>query len=807
MKHLFSAAVLCVAVIAAAAAELPLENWSAGAEIRNSPVPGNPPALYLKRAGAFHSPETGVKPSTRYLLKLRSYGDRANSFYLELDEYAADGRKLPRTDWKRHRDTFLRPDKSLRREELEMELPFDTQPESVRLSVRIEKLNDADIFFRDFRIEEEKERPLLAPDEFREPDALSLRGPDGILYPDFSRAGVSERQRPSKLFAARDFGAVPGDAEDDTAGIQRAVDAAAAAGGGIVQLEPGEYRLSGKIHITADRTVIRGAGREATRLIHLPHPSRFHIMNTAPGDRIGANTRLELYFPWKGNRFAVLSHGEREIARRELPEQAKPERFSSDEEYLKFLNLRKTTGFAVSQHDPETGKIVLEPKEFLAVLPPGTCTLTLKTIGWDGKIRSQAFTFTVTPKEHYTASHAVFHFQGREYNAATSLMPLAADVKRGDTRLELASDHRLDGAQFLFLSAPLGTQWDRDAHTPLAWGKMRRSAFRIAARDGKKITLGRPSRVPFFAGEGSYASAFHPIRFCSIEDLSLEQRDALQKEFKLHAVAFQNAADCEARGLEIIKAGVWPVQFSNVLNCTFSDSVLRGAWLPRTLLSYAGFENGTDCLLERLETFDLRHAPLLNWSCSGCVVRDSTFRNSDAQLHSGYCLENLFEQCRVIETTGEFSSYGFAFYSTPFNDGMHGSNGPRNVIYNCDMSSRRSSIYLGGNNSRWRIVYNRFHARSGPGIIARLNCRDNIVAGNLFVLDSPEFPLFFNEYLDNTGNTFTGNTVAGGNGGLWGGVRSEYRSEKNRFLPAGSAPPEIKAPVPSLYLWQKEAQK
>ena len=124
------------------------------------------------------------------------------------------------------------------------------------------------------------------------------------------------------------------------------------------------------------------------------------------------------------------------------------------------------------------------------------------------------------------------------------------------------------------------------------------------------------------------------------------------------------------------------------------------------------------------------------------------------------------------------------------------------MIYNCDAVSRKSSVYLGGNNSQWRIVYNRFRAGSGPGIIARFNCRDNIIVGNLFRLDGAGAPLFLNEYLDNTGNEFSGNTVLGG-GTLWSGVKAAFRENGNRFLPAGADAPECKAPAPSLYLWQK----
>lgn len=789
-------AVLFVLTPALRAEEIPLSGWSSGAELRDG-------ALSLARRGTYRSPRIRVKPSARYRLNFRFYEEKGNGFYLDLAEYAADGRLLPRTDWKRHRDIFLRPDQSLRKKELEMELPFDTQPECASVAVELEVISDHEIKFRDFQLDEVADRPALPLDGFREPDALSMRGPDGILYPDFTRAGVSERRLPEKVFKVRDFDALPDDAADDAAGIRLAVAAAAKAGGGIVQLEPGEYLLYGKVYVDSDRIVIRGAGRGKTRLVSQPPPSGLQIMNLAPGNRIGKNTRLELYFPWRESAVVTLSAGGREILRREIPKQAAAEKFDSDQAYLKFIGLVKESGFSVCQFNQEMGKIILQPRSFLSELPAGNCPLTLEITGWDGRKRAETCEFLVKPEDNYPASHSLIHFEGREYSGAASRMPLAADLPRGGTQLELASGRQLDDCEFLILSAPLHTGWDELARTPLYWGAMRRTAFRIAARKGNSVTLDRPARIPFFAAEGAYATAFHPVRYCTLEGLTLEQRGELQKEFKLNAASFVFAADCEARDIEVIKAGVWPVRFTNVINCTFADSVLRGAWFPRSLLSYAGFEYGTDCLMERLETFDLRHAPLLNWCCSGCVIRESVFHNSDAQLHSGYCLENLFEQCRIIETTPEFSSYGYAFYSTPFNDGMHGSNGPRNVIYNCDAVSRKSSVYLGGNNSQWRIVYNRFRAGSGPGIIARFNCRDNLIAGNLSRLDGAGQPLFFNEYLDNTGNEFSNNTVLGGNT-LWSGVKAAFQESGNRFLPAEAAAPECKAPVPSLYLWQKE---
>lgn len=101
-----------------------------------------------------------------------------------------------------------------------------------------------------------------------EPTSADRVGPDGVLYPDFTRAGVPGGI-PAVPVAVRaaDFGAAPGDDRDDAAAIQAAIDAAVAAGGGAVQLEAGEFIIDRTLSIQADGVVLRGAGRERTRLI------------------------------------------------------------------------------------------------------------------------------------------------------------------------------------------------------------------------------------------------------------------------------------------------------------------------------------------------------------------------------------------------------------------------------------------------------------------------------------------------------------------------------------------------------------
>ena len=70
---------------------------------------------------------------------------------------------------------------------------------------------------------------------------------------------------PSGLLKAADFGAVPDDATDDTAAIQKAMDAMAAAGGGVVQLAPGSFLLCRTL-LVPPTVRLRGAGLGVTVL-------------------------------------------------------------------------------------------------------------------------------------------------------------------------------------------------------------------------------------------------------------------------------------------------------------------------------------------------------------------------------------------------------------------------------------------------------------------------------------------------------------------------------------------------------------
>ncbi len=102
--------------------------------------------------------------------------------------------------------------------------------------------------------------------------ALGAAGAAGELpagLPDFSRVGYREGAVPPEREATIDpteHGARPDDGTDDGPALQAALDAAAAAGGGVVRLDAGRWTLASRVSIHGDGVVLSGAGSGATIL-------------------------------------------------------------------------------------------------------------------------------------------------------------------------------------------------------------------------------------------------------------------------------------------------------------------------------------------------------------------------------------------------------------------------------------------------------------------------------------------------------------------------------------------------------------
>jgi hypothetical protein len=196
----------------------------------------------------------------------------------------------------------------------------------------------------------------------------------------------------------------------------------------------------------------------------------------------------------------------------------------------------------------------------------------------------------------------------------------------------------------------------------------------------------------------------------------------------------------------------------------------------------------------------MRHAPLFQWAASGCVIRKSVFHESDGQWHAGWTNENLIERC-VIESVRGHGGYGYGMWASPPEDAAHGPNGPRNVVYHCNVSSPRAGLWMGGMNENWLILHNRFIVEKGPGVFAKPTSFDHIIQDNVFILKDAASAMVSLNSPDCIGTEIIDNKLYGGNGKFLSGKAKPARMEENETFPLALVPKPM-PPVLSIYEWQ-----
>jgi hypothetical protein len=140
-------------------------------------------------------------------------------------------------------------------------------------------------------------------------------------------------------------------------------------------------------------------------------------------------------------------------------------------------------------------------------------------------------------------------------------------------------------------------------------------------------------------------------------------------------------------------------------------------------------------------------------------------------------------------------------WASPPEDEAHGPNGPRNVIYNCDTTSPRTGLWMGGMNENWLVLYNRYTVKAGPGVFAKTGSFDHIIRGNVFVLQDGKSPMVQLQTPDCGGVEISDNVLYGGNGRLAAGMAKPGVLTGNQTKPLGEAARPQPA-VPSIYAWQ-----
>ncbi len=614
----------------------------------------------------------------------------------------------------------------------------------------------------------------IKPHETDRLTAADVVGPDGLVYPNWTMTGV-QGGIPEVAASARieDFGARPDDDADDSAALDAACRAVGEKGGGAVLLGEGTYYLDLPVTVRHDGVVIRGRGAGRTRLIFryaLP-PEGIAFYTPPAGGRVGPETRLELHCRPAG---LVRMH------------------IAVDDAVV--------GTWSRSQHSGNTFNMAVTGRSVLGKVPDGPHTLRGVGEYADGTRLTCAMPVVLDASHREerpaASSRAAILFDGPGWTGPR--LALARDGRRGDTRLALKSVEGLSPGDCIQINGPATERWKVLTKNACRWGIYRRYEMVVEGVSSNEVTVNQPLRIEFPVVDGSYVQKVVPIRRCGVEDLYVEQTEDLW----ISSVMFSHAWDCWARGVTVRKCGRFPVYGSNAKWCEIRGCVFDDAWFKGGGgTAYTGWEQSWDCLMEDVETFSLRHAPLFQWAASGCVVRRGVFHESDGQWHSGWTNENLFEQC-VIESVASHGSYGYGMWASPPEDEAHGPNGPRNVVYNCDVTSPKAGLWMGGMNEGWMILHSRFVVGSGPGVFAKTASFDHTIGGNVFVLRDGVSPMVLLATPDCTGAEIVGNRLYGGNGRFAPGVGRPAVLEGNEALPLGDAPRPAPA-VPSIYEWQQ----
>ena len=619
----------------------------------------------------------------------------------------------------------------------------------------------------------------IKPHERGRLTAADVVGPDGIVYPNWTKCGVQGGIPSVKAFTTIEkFGGKANDNLDDSAALDRACRAAGENGGGAVVLSEGTYYLDRPVTVRHDNIVIRGKGRNRTKLIfrYTIPKNGVGFYTPAPGSRVGTDTRIEIHCRPAGLMKMTIMADDVVIIKR----------------WQRSTHSGNTFACAATGRDiirklsdgPHTLKGIAEYKD-------GT-----KLTGRIAVVLDSSF----TDRRSVPSSLAVITLQGR--GQVGRKIKLARDGKRGDLTLTLQSVQGLRAGDHLYIEAPATTRWKKLTKNACRWGLYRCYEVAIKNITGNAITIDQPLRIEFPTIDGAFVRKIVPIQHCGIEDLYIEQTQNLW----ISSVLFHNAWNCWAKGVKVKMCGRFPVYGQAAKWCEIRDCIFDDAWFKGGGgTAYTGWDRCWDCLIENIETFKMRHAPLFQWAASGNVIRQSIFHDSDGQWHSGWTNENLIEQCVIKSVTGH-GGYGYGMWASPPQDTAHGPNGPRNVVYNCDVTSEKTGLWMGGMNENWLILYNRFVVQRGYGVFAKTASFDHIIKDNVFILKDKSKPCVFLASPDCVGVEIIGNFLYGGNTKIAAGSAKPILLKGNRAFPLAHAP-RPKPTIPSIYEWQIAQQR
>lgn len=612
----------------------------------------------------------------------------------------------------------------------------------------------------------------LKPGDKDKLTAADVVGPDGLVYPDWTQVGV-QGGIPDVPVAVDLAGLGVKTGTDISDVLGKACRDAAAKGGGAVLIGPGTYYLDRPVVIEDSGVVIRGSGRDQTRLV-------FRYPVGVPGTDVG------LHWPLEGGTVG-------------------PDTMVSAFAYHVGIK-----GMSMSVNDKALPKrdlagyngLQIPGSEFIALAGTGPAVVRVEAEYLDGRKvtaeRKVVLTQEPQPVKTGVPMTAALFLSGRGLEEKEH--SLSEDGKRGDTELVLKDAADIKVGDRIELHAPGTPRWQEIIQHRLGGDDWKRIGFfEVRARNGNRLTINQPLRIDYPVIDGAHIRKVKFIERSGVEHLTIEHTSRLS----VHSIMFDWGWNGWIRNVKVVKSGANGAYAERSKWIEIRDCELDQSWNFDGGQAYAGFTSCHDSLFENCTVRKYRHGPVVQYGAMGNVFRNCTFDGSDIQWHAGWSTENLFENC-TVRSDPATGSYGYGAYATGSADTGHGPNGPRNVVYGCDVTSPLNGVLLCGVNEGWLFLNNRFVVEKGAGFVVMNGCFDHTVRDNVFVLRDGTSPMVLLKTEDCVGIDLIGNTVVGGNGKIWEGRTKPELEKGNKSLPAGQMPERIQPKVQSIYEWQKK---
>jgi hypothetical protein len=626
---------------------------------------------------------------------------------------------------------------------------------------------------------------LLAPPLFAQ-DASTILGPDGNYYPDWRGVGVQSGTGGTAgsipvvtstiaVISATAAGA-------NLAGaIQTAVTSASTAG--LIVLPTGTYNLTQPVFINKNGIVISGGNSSNNGTI---------INFTWPGP----TSDTPVFFQPVGQTTLYQNTW--------LSIQANPVGLTQLDIYAGPL-VGGTFVPVTYENEGSSQTFSLDCSGYQVYASQGSVSGTYRVVAeaWYGSVEhtatnsyyvSSSYDSVATDPTFYplpgeTSYLGAFNFSAPG-NFGSSYNHLALTGSQGLSTIQV-TNAGITAGDYIDLYAPDDQDFIKLTGNTCGGGWFRENQFVVTSATGTTINLNQPLRIPFpvdpleSGTAAPYVTILQTIQNCGVQNLTLNQTAPIWTSGFL----FSWAWNCWVNNIVVNEPGRFPVWFAPAKWCEVNNCTFDGAWyLNANGTGYVGFERAYDCLMQGVTSSNLRHGPLLQWSSSGDVIRNSTFTDTDPQWHAGWANNNLYENNIIMsnllaETPDPNSgltgcgSYGDTSYASAPSDDIHGPEGPYNVIYNNDISGPAYGIFMGGANDGWFFLWNRFavdgqdgngagsgYYNQGPclgfGMYFQQGSAGHLVEHNAFLLEETPFAVDISD-TNSVDNLIVNNTFAG----------------------------------------------